>query len=76
MHLKHLAFGTAISAIVRWSNIGRYLEPGESVTDAIVLTKLDVLKAPGKYRVWVSRSIPDSDGVVVKSNDISITIVE
>jgi hypothetical protein len=59
------------SAIVRTSNIGRYIKPGESVTDAIELTKL---KAPGRYRVWVSRSIPDSDGVVVKSNEITIEI--
>jgi hypothetical protein len=64
------------SAIVRTSNIGYYLKPGESVTDAIVLTKLYVLKAPGKYRVWVSRAIPHSDGVVVKSNEIWIAIVE
>ena len=64
------------SAIVQWSNIDRYLKPGESVTDAIVLTKLYVLKSPAKYRVWISRFIPDLDGVMVKFNEITITIVK
>ena len=64
------------STFVQTSNIGHYLKPGECVTDAIVLTKMYVLKSPGKYIVRVSRSIPDLDGVKVKSNEITITIVK
>jgi hypothetical protein len=63
------------STFVQTSNIGYYLKPGESVTDVIILTKLYVLKVPGKYKVWVSRSFPKSQMGVVKSNEITITIV-
>ena len=62
------------SAIVQTSNISHKLKPGESVSDAIILTKLYVLK-PGKYRVWVSRDATQVSGGAVKSNEITITIV-
>lgn len=62
------------STMVRMSNRGYYLKPGESVKDAIVVSKLYVLKGPGIYRVWVSRAIPDLGGAIIKSNEVSITI--
>jgi hypothetical protein len=63
------------STFVTSSNLGYYLKSGESVTDAIVLTKMYILK-PGKYRIWVSRDIPQAPGGAVKSNEITITIVK
>jgi hypothetical protein len=71
---------------VTWSsNVGRWLEPGESFVDQVTVTRYYDLRQPGTYTIWVARRIqpylapPPGRKLrkdYVKSNVITVTVVK
>jgi hypothetical protein len=55
-----------------------YLQPGESLPKApLVVSKFYDLSRPGKYKIQVSRAVPNAlGGGTIKSNVVTITITE
>lgn len=53
----------------------RKLGPGESLTETEPIGRLFDMRTPGKYVVQVSRRVPEG-GTVVRSNTITVTVVE
>lgn len=49
------------------------IQPGETLTDVIIVNKLFDLSQPGKYSIQAQRADPDSK-MVVKSNIITVTV--
>jgi hypothetical protein len=53
----------------------RKLGPGESLTETEPIGRLFDMSSPGKYVIQVSRRVPEA-GVVVKSNKITVSVVQ
>lgn len=69
---RNLKAGTKVLV---WSDLTYTLEPGGTLKDTALVTKLYDLTRPGKYSIQVSREIPKNlGGGLAKSNVVSVTI--
>jgi hypothetical protein len=63
--------------VVSFSRVSATIEPGGSLKDGVILTKLYNLSRPGKYSVQLLRRAPRQlGGGLIKSNTITITVTE
>lgn len=60
-------------AIVLNSSVAFVLKPGNSFVDEIEVTKFYKMNRPGKYKLWVSRTVSDA---TARSNIVTITVVK
>jgi hypothetical protein len=57
------------------SSTQRVVEPGESVEDASIISRVFDIDRPGQYVIQVSRTISGDAKDVVKSNSITIKVI-
>lgn len=71
--------GKGLAVVAGGSMQAKQLEPGETLTDEVNVSRFYDLSRPGKYKIWVGELFdlgPGQPSGLVKSNTITVTVVE
>lgn len=74
-YISHNEQAGRIHKPTAWSNVGVDLSPNETLEEDCEITRIFMLKAPGKYLLEFTRPILKSNDKVAHSNRLTITIV-